>query len=128
MGGARYGCAMRDRLFLLRPGFVDAAKGDGTFFCPYCAQVTGFLTYFPEVRATLDVVEVEFPRPRAAIVELVGEAHQGAPLLVLGDERTRDEERAAGVTIGEANGHRFVEKTMDILRFLAATRGVPRPH
>ena len=119
---------MRDRLFVLRPGFLDPAKGEGRFFCPYCAQVTGFLTYFPEVRGTLDIIEVEFPRPRAAIVELVGEANQGAPLLVLGDERTPDEERAAGVPIAEANGRRFVVKTMDILRYLAATRGVPRPH
>jgi hypothetical protein len=32
------------------------------------------------------------------------------------------------VTIGEANGHRFVEKTIEILRYLAATRSVPGPH
>lgn len=32
------------------------------------------------------------------------------------------------VTIGEGNGHRFVEKTIEILRYLAATRGLPAPH
>lgn len=119
---------MRDRLFVLRPGFLDAAKGEGRFFCPYCAQVTGFLAYFPAVRETLDIIELDFPRPRAALVALVGEAHQGAPLLILGDEREQAEDQAAGVPIGEANGHRFVVKTLDILRYLAATRGVPRPH
>lgn len=116
---------MRDRLFVLRPGFEDRARGEGPYFCPYCAQVIGFLGYFPEVRATLDLVEVPFARPRAPLVELVGEAHQGCPLLVLGGER---DGAAAGVAIGEANGHRFVEKTADILRYLAVTRGVALPH
>lgn len=116
--------AMRDRLFVLRPGFGDPKKGEGTFFCPYSAQVVGFLTYFPEARATLDVIELAFERPRQPLVDLVGEAHQAAPLLVLGD----DAPPAAGVPIQTVNGHRFVEKTMDILRYLAATRGLPGPH
>jgi hypothetical protein len=120
--------AMRDRLFLLRPGFLDPARGDGRFFCPYCAQVVGFLAHFPEVRATLEIVELEFPRPRAPLVALVGEAHQGTPLLVLGDERDGDAALAQGVPIDVAGGHRFVEKTADILRYLAATRRVPLPH
>lgn len=80
---------MRDRLFVIRPGFVDPARGEGRFFCPYCAQV---------------------------------------PLLVLGDERDGDAARAAGVPIGTFEGRRFVEKTADILRYLAATRQVPQPH
>jgi hypothetical protein len=116
---------MRDRLFVLRPGFTDPARGPGAFFCPYSAQVIGFLAYFPEVRATVEVIELGFERPRRPLSDLVGEAHQAAPLLVLGDE---DPAADAGVPIGIANGHRFVEKTLDILRYLARTRGVPAPH
>jgi hypothetical protein len=113
---------VRDTLFVLRPGFSDRG---GVWFCPFCAQVIGFLDYYPEVRETVDVVEVEFPRPRQPMVDLVGEDHQGAPLLVLGDGSPRS---VPGVTIGESNGHAFVEKTLHILRYLAHTRGVPGPH
>jgi hypothetical protein len=112
----------RDTLFVYRPGFLD---GGERWFCPYSAQVIGFLAYYPEVRETVDVVEVEFPRPRWPIVALLGEDHQAAPILVLHDGADPD---AAEVPIGQANGRRFVDKTIDILRYLASTRGVPRPH
>lgn len=112
---------MKDTLFVFRPGFTD--KG-GTWFCPYSAQVMGFLAYYPEVEKTLDVVEIGFRKPREALVQLLGEDHQAAPILVLGGEPAHVE----GVTVGEAEGHRFVEKTIEILRYLAATRAVPGPH
>lgn len=112
---------MRDRLFVLRPKFVDQGA---EYYCPYSAQVIGFLTYYPEVRSTLELVELDFPRPREPLAGLLGESHQAAPMLVLGDgARVVD-----GVTIAEANGHRYVEKTLEILRYLAATRGTPKPH
>lgn len=114
---------MRDVLFVLRPGFTDRGT---SWFCPYSAQVIGFLSYYPEVAATVDLRAIDFPRPRWPMVELVGQEHQSAPLLVLAEGA----EPAAvdDVTIGEANGRRFVEKTIEILRYLAATRGVPAPH
>ncbi len=112
---------MKDQLFVLRPGFTD--KGT-TYYCPYSAQVMGFLAYYPQVKASLDLVELDFPKPRHPLVDLVGDKHQAAPMLVLGGEP----ENVADVSVGEANGHRFVEKTIEILRYLAATRGVPSPH
>jgi len=112
---------MKDTLFVFRPGFVD--RGHAAF-CPYSAQVIGFLTYYPEVEKTLDVVELGFSKPREALVDMLGEEHQAAPILVLGGEPTE----VPHVTVREANGHRFVEKTIEILRYLAATRGVPGPH
>jgi hypothetical protein len=112
---------MKDQLFLLRPGFDD---GGTLYFCPYCAQVVGFLTYFPQVRDTLEIRELEFPRPRKPIVDLVGEANQGMPLLVLGDAPAD----VPDVTIEEVNGHRFVKNAIAILRYLAVTRRVPVPH
>lgn len=113
----------RDVLFVLRPGFTDRGS---RWFCPYSAQVIGFLSYYPEVRETVDVRELDFPRPRQAMIELVGEEHQSAPLLVLAGGA--EPASVDGVTIGEADGRRFVEKTIEILRYLAATRGVPGPH
>lgn len=111
----------RDVLFVFRPGFTDRGS---RWFCPYSAQVIGFLSYYPEVRGTVDLRELDFPRPRQAMVDLVGADHQSAPLLVLAG----DPPAIADVTIAEANGHRFVEKTIEILRYLAATRGLPGPH
>ena len=116
-----YNTGMTDTLFLLRPGFDD--KGT-SYFCPGCAQVVGFLTYFPQVRDTLDIVEIEFPRPRKRVADLVGEANQGMPLLVLGGEPAA----VPGVTIGEARGQRFVKDATSIMRYLAVSRGVPLPH
>jgi hypothetical protein len=113
---------MTDTLFLLTPGFLD---GDTRYFCPFCAQVTGYLSYYPEVRSTVWIVEVDFARPREKLVAFLGEANQSCPVLILGDDARSD---VPGVDIGEANGYRFVSKTIQILKYLAATRGTPGPH
>ena len=113
---------MKDKLFVFHPGFTD--KGT-TYFCPYSAQVMGFLGYYPQLRDTLEVIELtSFAKPRQPLVELLGEKHQAAPMLVLGGAPVQ----VPDVTVSEANGHRFVEKTIEILRYLAATRSVPGPH
>ncbi|MDB4960138.1 MAG: hypothetical protein JWP01_137 [Myxococcales bacterium] len=112
---------MKDRLFVLKPGFADQ---ETSYFCPFSAQVIGFLSYYPQVRDSLDVIELEFPRPRTPLTTLLGEDHQAAPMLVLGGPPVV----VPGVTIREANGHSYVEKTLQILRYLAATRSVPMPH
>ncbi|MFN0247659.1 MAG: DUF3088 family protein [Kofleriaceae bacterium] len=112
---------MKDRLFLLRPGFDDRGT---TYFCPYSAQVVGFLAYYPQVRESLEIVELDFTKPREPLASLLGEAHQAPPTLVLGEVRVR----VPNVKISETNGHAFVEKTIEILRYLTATRGVPGPH
>jgi DUF3088 family protein len=113
---------VRDTLFVLTPGFED--KGQ-TWFCPFSAQVIGFLTYYPQIKTTLELREMPFPRPRKGLVELVGEANQSMPCLVLADGSPTE---VANVTIGEFEGRRFVSKTIEILRYLATTRGVPLPH
>jgi len=113
----------RDTLFVLRPGFLDRGK---RWFCPYSAQVVGFLDYYPELKESLEIVELDFPRPREPIIALVGKDYQSVPVLVLHEEANPDP--IEGVTVGEAQGRRFVSKTVEILRYLAATRGVPLPH
>ena len=111
-----------DRLFVLRPDFDDRGA---PWFCPYCAQVIGYLTYYPAVRGTLEVVEVDFEKPRQPLADLVGEANQAAPCLVLGAGAP---EEVAGVTVARERGQRFITKTIEILRYLAATRGTASPH
>ena len=112
---------MRDTLYVLRPGFEDRGT---VWFCPYSAQVMGFLGYYPEVRASVDLVEIDFAKPRHPLSDQLGEDHQSAPMLVLAGEPAAVER----VTVAEARGRRYVEKTIEILRYLAATRGVPGPH
>ena len=112
---------MKDTLFVLRPGFAD--KGN-TYFCPFSAQVVGFLSYYPQVRDTIHLIEIDFPKPREPVVALVGELHQAVPLLVLAG----DPAIVPDVRIDQANGNFFIEKTIQILKYLAAKRSCPMPH
>jgi hypothetical protein len=112
---------MKDQLFILRPEFEDHGK---TYFCPYSAQVIGFLTYYPQVRDSLDIIELDFGKPRKPLVDLLGDKHQSAPKLVLAGEPKQVDR----VDVKESNGHEFVENAIEILRYLASTRGVPLPH
>jgi hypothetical protein len=112
---------MKDTLFVLRPGFDDKGK---TWFCPYSAQVVGFLAYYPQVRESVDVIELDFAKPREPLASMLGTEHQAAPMLVLAGERVD----VPDVKIKDANGHAYVEKTIEILRYLASTRSVPLPH
>ena len=113
---------MTDRLFVYRPGFEDRGS---EWFCPYSAQIIGYLTYYPAVRTTLEIVELDFTKPRHPLVDLVGEANQAAPCLVLDPASPR---QVDGVTVAEREGRYFVPKTLEILRYLSATRGTDAPH
>jgi hypothetical protein len=113
---------MRDTLYVLRPGFSD--KGE-RWFCPYSAQVIGMLTYYPQLRDTLDVIELDFMKPRYPVATMLGEDKQSLPVLILGDE-SRGSTRH--VNIERAGGNRYVTKTIEIMRYLAQTRGLPEPH
>lgn len=113
----------RDILFLLEPGFEE---NGARWFCPYSAQVVGFLEYFPAARATLDIREVDFARPRRQIVELIGEELQSCPVLVLAtDSKVPGELREDVIN---SRGHRVISATKSILRYLAISRGLPLPH
>lgn len=114
---------MSDTLFLLAHDFRD---GPGApYYCPECAEINGVLHYYPQLRHVLDIRYVAYPRPRAAIVALVGEANQGCPVLVLGDDAPAAVE---GVAIGVEGEHRFVSGARAIGRYFAAVHGVGRPH
>ena len=114
---------MPDTLFLLAHDFAD---GPGApYYCPECALISGVLHYYPQLRHVLDVRYVAYPRPRPAIVALVGEANQGCPVMVRGAGAPAS---VQGVTIGPHGERRFVSGAADIGRYLAAVYGVGRPH
>ena len=72
------------QLFLLKP-FTDpkSENVDQLYYCPPCTTLTGLLSYYPELKNDIDVVYVDFPRPRKIIIDIVGEENQGCPLLVV---------------------------------------------
>ena len=71
-----------DKLFLLKPDFQDG--GDQRYYCPHCAQLEGVLSFYPHLRKEIDVEYIDFARPRLAILKLLGEENQDAPVLVVG--------------------------------------------
>ncbi|MDN3273805.1 DUF3088 domain-containing protein [Frankia sp. RB7] len=78
----------RDRLFLLRPNFEDPAYPGRRFYCWHCALIEGLLASFPALAEKFDVERIAWPKPRQAVIELVGEENQWLPLLVLADGTT----------------------------------------
>jgi hypothetical protein len=72
----------RDRLFLLEHEFSDPEFPDRSFYCKDCITIEGLLAAFPDRAAGLEVIRTAWPRPRAAVVEAVGEANQNLPALV----------------------------------------------
>src|SRR5688572_24102301 len=76
----------RDRLLLLKPGFEDPAFPGQRFYCWHCALLEGVLASFPELAARLDVERIDWARPRAAVVTVLGFENQTLPVLLLADD------------------------------------------
>ncbi|HEY3369285.1 MAG TPA: DUF3088 family protein [Prolixibacteraceae bacterium] len=99
-----------EKLFLLKPDFQDIKLGaEIKFFCPNCALLEGILSFYPRLRNELEVHYVDFPRPRPAIIELIGEANQSCPVLVLEDGR-------------------FINEPQDIVRYLTENYHIGQAH
>jgi len=111
----------KDTLFLLRGDFMRGLEGP--FYCPECITLEGLLGYFPRLRDEIDVVRLDYERPRPAILEMLGEDNQGAPCLVLADDARA---RAAGLPVKEAKGRSFIDDDKAILLYLSLAYGVSR--
>ncbi|MBL8888770.1 MAG: DUF3088 domain-containing protein [Planctomycetaceae bacterium] len=113
----------RDVLYLLKAEFTD---GPGQpYYCPDCAQITGVLSYFPQLRYSLDIRHVDFARPRNEIVALIGTENQGCPVLILADAPFP---QASEFVSGVHNGKSFVSGAKSIANYWSATHGISRPH
>lgn len=98
------------KLFLLKPDFKDANRNpESIYFCPNCGLIEGILSYYPRLKEDIEVHHVDFPRPRPAIVELIGEENQSCPVLILEDGS-------------------FINETKDIIRYLVDTYHIAKPH
>ena len=112
----------RDLLLLLEPGFTDPAHPGERFVCPHGVAIEGLLAGEPERAVRLDVKRVPLARPRPAVIEALDEAHQGLPVLVLGNEHPLPDDAQ---TLGDT---RFVTDTKRILALLAERHGFPKVH
>ncbi len=112
----------RDKLFLLRPGFEDPAYPGQIFYCWYCALMEGVFASFPDLAARIDVERIAWPRPRRAVIDIVGEEYQSLPLLVLANG-----ERSPHQT-GTYEGRAFISDKDKILAALSERHGFPAPH
>ncbi|WP_269583029.1 DUF3088 domain-containing protein [Roseibium sp. Sym1] len=95
---------MKDKLFLLAPGFEDPAFPGRTFYCWHCALMEGVLASFPDLAVKLDVRRIAWPRPRQELVDLLGEANQSLPVLVLAEGGFIDDKDAILAALTERHG------------------------
>ncbi|MBU2629918.1 MAG: DUF3088 domain-containing protein, partial [Proteobacteria bacterium] len=68
-------------LFMLNPWVEE--NNQGPFYCPDCGVVEGFFAYSPEVRNNIEIIFVEYERPRQQVIDYLGKENQGCPVLVL---------------------------------------------
>lgn len=111
---------MTDRLFLVNPDWHDEAGGP--WYCPAGAVIEGVLAFYPALTDHLEITRVDVLRPRAAVVELVGEANQSCPLLVLTEGSHWPDARVSEVT-----GRLFLQDEA-MIPYLADRYGIGRPH
>jgi hypothetical protein len=111
---------MKDQLYLLRPGFMNA--GMGPLYCSDSAPVEGVLSFFPLLRDLVDIHYLEFPRPRQALVQALGASNQSLPVLILAANRkVKDEELAPN----SANGKVFFTDEKSIRHYLSTQYDLP---
>lgn len=112
----------RDRLIIIKPNFADPAFPQTLFYCWHCALMEGVLASFPELDRRIDVLRIEWSRPRREVIELIGAEHQSLPVLIFADDA--DESLATG----SYRGRRIVEGKDAILEALSRRHGIPLPH
>jgi hypothetical protein len=110
---------MKDKLFLMKPGFKIEEKGP--YYCSDSVSVEGLLGFFPELREKVDVTYIAFPRPRGAVVDLIGADHQSIPVLVLADGRVVKD---GSIAVSTAQGHGYIDSEADIRKYLSSQYGV----
>ncbi|WP_340114496.1 DUF3088 family protein [Maribellus mangrovi] len=115
------------KLFLLNPDFTDKKRDDNIrYFCPHAAQMRGVLEYYPKLKELLEVVYVDFERPRKVLVDLVGEENQGCPnLLIPKSEVSSGDDLSYFDSYGD---YYFTNSEELIYRYLSEKYGIGIPH
>lgn len=88
-------------------------------------MIEGLLKYYPELKAKLEIVYIDFPRPRKQLVALVGEENQGSPCLVISKENSL---KVNTSYFNVYNDYLFVNKKELIAQYLADKYAIGKPH
>lgn len=112
---------VKDQLYLLRPGFKNS--GVGPLYCGDSVPVEGLLSFFPALRSLVDVHYLEFLRPRAVLVEALGEEHQGVPVLILASDRKLNDASPKPSTV---KGKRYFSDERAIRQYLSTQYDLPQ--
>ena len=108
----------RHQLFMLNPW----KEGDlGPYYCPDCGVVEGFFTYTPQARELVEIVHIDYPRPRPALVDLLGAENQSSPVLILAEGAKMPEGGKRSLSTGRI----FMDDPIAICNFLG--RAVDHP-
>ena len=109
-------------LLMLNPWFDNGDQGP--FYCPDCGLVEGFLTYNLDIKKQLEIIYVDYKRPRPIIIEYLGEENQGSPVLVLDDSNQLPE----GAKKSFSTGKTFIDDPVFICDYLGKRFIGVRPH
>lgn len=109
-------------LFMLAP-WIEA-DGKGPYYCPDCALVEGFFYYSPKVREKLEMIHVDFARPRKKVVDCLGEENQSCPVLVVQNE----EKMPKGAKKSLSTGRVFIDDPALICQYLGERFDAILPH
>jgi Protein of unknown function (DUF3088) len=113
----------RDRLYLLKPDFVD--NSNGPYFCSGCAQMLGLLEFYPALKPQIEVRWLDFARPRPELIDLLGQENQSCPVLAL---KESPKGLPSNLAVHQAKGCSFVEGADEIATYLAHVHGIGIPH
>lgn len=86
-------------------------------YCPACAEMLGFLEYYPAFKPLMQVHFIDRERPRRELIELLGADNQSCPVLIL-DECPDELPPQVGILQGK--GRLFIEGVPRIARYLAS--------
>ena len=109
-------------LFMLNTWYD--APGSGPFYCPDCGVVEGFFLYNPDIKNRMDIIYVDFQRPRRPIIEQLGGENQGSPVLVLQGPDPSFKSIKKSLTTGKS----FIDDPIAICDYLAKIFDGARPH
>ncbi|WP_419904679.1 DUF3088 family protein [Kiloniella sp.] len=103
---------MKPILFILHMPFEDnnvEGSNNTTWFCSHCALIEGALAANPGWKDYIDIRRIPFPRPRAELVDILGEDNQWVPVLIFDQGKT-------------------LTDPIEITTYLAGTYGGAAPH
>lgn len=112
-------------LYLLKHAFLDETVGPGLFYCPYCMQVEGMLSAYPQLREELEIIYVDFEKPRGQLADFSGQENQSCPQLIFAEG---DDARSSQWTVTARNGARRIDQTADIMQYLSEHFALPQRH